>query len=201
MPQKFSDIIDEEFSKLSILNYFPYGSTTNYRNFVGGINNLKDLHLSDRNKGKTANDYIIAIFKESGSAMHYLTIYREHNLKDTQTIRAFCMWELFNNGFVGWNKEITKGKSEDEIVKIDKLHRKRYSMLRFGYVGGKDPQQPNTKEYKEAARKCAIANRKDHGIYEVKHYPLVSHVRTPLYTKQELAAILFMVNDEFENLC
>lgn len=201
MSQKFSDIVDEEFHRLPILSYFPYSDNTSYMNFTGVIINLKELYLSDINKRKTANDYIIDIFKESGSAMHYLTRYREHNPKDTQTIRAFCMWELFNNGFVGWNKKIIEGKSKDEIAKIDKLHRKRYSMMQFGYVGGKDPNEPNTKEYKEAVRKCAIANRKDHGIYEVRHYPLVSHVGTPLYTKQELAAILFMVNDEFENLC
>lgn len=201
MTKDFSDIVDEEFPKLPILNYFPYGEETKYKDFMGGNHNLKNVYLSDRHKGKTSTDYIIAILKESGGAMHYKTRYRQFNQTESQTIRAFGMWELFNNGFVGWNKEMTEGKSPDEVIKLIKLHKKRYSMIEYGYVGGTDPNKPNTKEYRDACKASAINNLQTYGIYEVKHYPLVSHIRTPLYTKQELAAIMFMVYDEFENLC
>jgi hypothetical protein len=197
----FIDIMDEEFPKLPILSYYPYGEKTNYTDFMGGNNNLKDLHLSDSNKGKTANDYVLAITQSAGSAMHYLTRHWEFDPTNTQTIRAFGMWELFNRGVVGWNKEITEGKSLDEIIKMEKLHTKRYSMIQYGYVGGKNPNLPDTKEYRDASRACKLSNRETYGVYEVRHYPIVSNVRTPLYTKQELAAILFMVYDEFENLC
>jgi len=201
MKEYFSAKVDEEFSNLPILSYYPYGEKEVYANTMGGSDNLKNLHLSDWNKGKTANDYALEILRESGNAMHYLTRHREFNPTDTQTIRAFGMWELFNHGVVGWNKEITEGKSLDEIIKLEKLHTKRNSMIRYGYVGGKDPNEPTDKDYKSIVRRSTIVNREKYGVYIVKHYPLLSDVGTILYTKQELAAILFMVIDEFENLC
>lgn len=197
----FREIITVEFPHTNVLNYYPYGNLTSME-FVlaGNAIDLKKEYLQAKNKGKTDMDYVVDILQEVGRAMHYLTVHRTFNPNDRQTITAFCMWDLFNSGCIDWNLEMTKDKSHDEIVKLEKLHAKRYSMKRFGYVGGKDPE-PNTKEYKEAKRICHIENRKNHGIYEVRYYPLLSDTRKPLYTKQQLAAIWSVVSDEFENLC
>jgi hypothetical protein len=55
--------------------------------------------------------------------------------------------------------------------------------------------------------KHKMHNRKEYGIYYIKHLPLVELTNglnnriKPLYTKQELAAIWLMVSCAFENLC
>jgi hypothetical protein len=204
--KSFRDIVYANFPKLDILKHYPYGDEENWSYWLCGDVNLKKVHLMERNKGKTDMDYVTDIMRETARAMHYMVLHHGNfDPTDSQTIIAFGLWELFDSGWAGWNKKLTKGKTLDEIIALEKEQAKRISMVRFGYVGGKDPE-PNTKEYKEAKQKSVEANRKEGGVYEVKHYPLLSQTRKnqtrkPLYTKQQLAAISLMVDCEFENLC
>lgn len=196
-----------EVSKLDILKYYPYGGKTEWSYWLTGKVDLKKQYEQAYFDRKSETGYVTRIMTEVSRAMHYLTVHRSFDPTDKQTITAFGMWGLFNNGLVGWNKKMTAGKSHDEIVKMEKIQKKRVNMMRHGCASYKDDMHKcETKEYKEAVKIGREDSRKKYGIYEVVYYPLMSdiqlsHEQVPLYTKQQLAAIWTMVMCEFENLC
>lgn len=194
--KSFRDIVYDNFPKLDILKRYPYGDKTDWSYWLCGDVNLKKVHLLEHNKGKTEMDYVTRIMGETARAMQYMVMHHGNfDPTDSQTIIAFGLWELFDSGWVGWNKKLTKGKTLDEIIAIEKVHDKRSNMIH------KHPSKPRTKDYMEAVRRCREVNRKELGVYEVKHFPLLSREQKPLYTKQQLAAISLLVDCEFENLC
>ncbi len=193
--KSFRDIVCANFSKMDILKHYPYGDIVDWSYWLCGDVNLKKVHLLDHNKGKTEMDYVVSIMGETARAMNYMVLHHGNfDPNDRQTITAFGMWELFDCGWVGWNKKLIKGKTLDEILAIEKVQNMRNEKIHKS-------ANYKTKNYKNAVREFREDNRKKYGVYEVKHFPLLSRMKKPLYTKQQLAAIALIVDCEFENLC
>ena len=194
--KEFGDLIDEHFPKQHILDYYPYGNKTeHYGLFRGSAHDLKTEYLEKHNEGKTKEKYVLNIFKEVSRAMNYLTVHYNGCGNNRQRLEAFSMYSLLHNGFIGWTKKPLEGLSEEEKEKLYNYHEVRYNLLQ----GGNANDNFGGLEHK-------LHNRSVYGIYEVKHFPLLKQTRTnsfpeTLYTEQELAAIEFMVDMAFENLC
>jgi hypothetical protein len=193
--KEFSKLVDDHFPKLNILNYYPYGSRIIWKHWLTGEVNLKKVYLDDRNKDKTANDYISNIKCEVARAMNYLMVYGNYHWFDRQRIEAFSLWRLFHSGDYGWTKKPLKGLTDDEKIKLYKKYQKKSNMLY--------PEETQKKLKIDIS--VVQSFLKKHGVYEVRHFPLISYgprqYKKPLYTIQQLAAIELMVDCAFENLC
>lgn len=194
--KEFASLVEEHFPKLDILNYYPYGPKVTWNYFLCGEVNLKKVYLDDRNKEKTEKDYIFNIKNEVARAMHYLMVYGNYHWFDNQRIEAFALWKLFHSGKVEWTKKPLKGLSNEEKLKLYRKCKKKSNLL---YT---DPERPPRKK---EDLKSELYYLKTYGVYETKHFPLVSfgsrQFEKPLYTIPELAAIELMVDCAFENLC
>ena len=211
--KEFSDIVNDAFKKLDILNYYPYGPRTDWSYWLCGDVDLKKEYKKDRNKNVTSETLIFKIFEEVGRSMNYLMTHGNDHWFDRQRINAFAIWKLINSGWVEWTKEPLNGLSKTEKEKLYDIHEKRANLLyghpAFGYSHNL-PSDALKKEKEEWAKndlKSKMENRKKYGIYYVKHLPIIELTNSgknkiiPLYTKQELAAIWLMVSCSFENLC
>ena len=211
--KNFGDLVDKEFPKLDILNYYPYGPKKDWSYWLCGEVDLKKYHLDARNKEKTDKDLVLSILGETSRAMNYLTVYHSDDSWSRQRVEAFALHRLFNNGWIGWEKKPLKGLSEEEKEKLYALHDKRYDLVNNNimkdqrkYVRSQKRTQEELKRYNDLDLKSKLYNRKKYGIYEVKYLPLMqygncSNVPKVLYTKKELCAIDLMVTCAFENLC
>jgi hypothetical protein len=194
--KEFSKLVDDQFPKLDILNYYPYGPEVNWKYFLCGEVNLKEVYLDDRNKNKTANDYIYNIIHEVARAMNYLMVFGNYHWFDRQRIEAFALWRLFYSGDINWTKKPLKGLSNEEKIKLYRKCKKKSKLL---YT---DPERSTRKKEDPKMESYYL---KAFGVYETKHFPLESfgsrQYKKPLYTIQQLAAIELMVDCFFENLC
>ena len=208
--KEFGDIVDEAFTKLEILDYYPYGPKTDWSYWLCGNVDLREVYKEKRYKIRTEENLITRIFEEVGRSMSYLMVHGNDHYFDRQRIEAFAMWKLFERGWVEWTKEPLKGLSKIEKDKLYALHENRANLL-YGDKAFSSQMNGATKEEKEKMAKLDLRskmrNRKEYGIYYVKHLPLLEstnnglHRIKPLYTKQELAAIWLIVSCAFENLC
>lgn len=211
--EKFYEVCNKAKSSFYIFDYYPFGSKTEWEYWLCGKVNLKKVYLDKRYKNLTEKDLILKILNEVGRAMHYTIVWYgpEHkneypDKKDwflSQRIEAFNMWHLFTCGKMGWNKKLTKNKTEKEIEDLEKFHSKRSNIV---YDRDEEEQIFKNKkekaEYIESKNNLKLYNRKKHGIYEVEHMPLMqNYTMKPLYNKQQLCAIWLMVQCAFENMC
>ena len=215
-PEDFWLTVHRATPKVDILRYFPYGPENIFEYWCVGKVNLKEVYKEPRNKKMKELDYIFRIVEETGRAVSYLT--KQKDFSDKQRLEAFCLWDLFHSGIAGWTKEPLKELSEEEKEELYSYHKDRADrMYCQGKYRNKKQKLEEEKFYKsqgkewnkkriDAERKGDEHNRKDNGIYEVKHYPLVAHTNCgngiqPLYTIQQLSAIWCQVACWFENLC
>lgn len=215
-PEDFWLTVYKATPKVDILNYYPYSDNYNFEYWCVGKVNLKEVYKEPRNKKMKELDYIFRIVEETGRAVSYLT--KQSDFSDKQRLEAFCLWDLFHSGIAGWTKEPLKGLSEEEKEELYAFHKDRADRIYCqGKYRNKKQKLEEEKFYKsqgkewnkkriDAERKGDAHNRKENGIYEVKHYPLVAHTNcgngiVSLYSKRELAAIWTIVSCCFENLC
>lgn len=202
--KSFDQKVIKTLDKLDILNYYPYGHETTWNYWLCGKVNLKKQYLDKRNLERNENDIVIRILSEVSRAMHYLTVLSP-DFSEEQRVKAYQLSILFQSGICGWNKNLIKNKTEDEIIALEKFHKKRHDKI----------HKSDMKLYSEThdivtyriTKEAKEYNRKKYGVYEVKYFPLMektSYIKsTPkcLYTKQQLCAIEIMVDCAFENLC
>jgi len=217
---KFNEVVEEAFPKLDILNYYPYGPKTDWSYWLCGDVDLREAHRERYNRGRSKEEMVFRIVEETGRAMHYLTCWGSSDAFDRQRVEAFCMWRLFHSGVAGWNFDAVQGKTTKEIEAMEKYQKPRIDNY---YGNGKHADTWKKKqermlekqwrrtpeswaEHEQIELNCKIAHRRDYGIFEITHFPLrrfsnCSREPVIFYTKQELAAILLMVDCAFENLC
>lgn len=207
--QTFYEICEENKSNFYILDYYPFGSKTEWEYWLCGKVNLKKEYLNKSYEKLTETDLILKILKEVGRAMHYTVVpYGSDQEKDDwfmrQRIEAFNMWKLFTCGEISWNKKILKNKTVKEVEALEKLNLKKYYKA-IGKIDNnlkifKDKQSKD--KYLKLVEKNKLTYFKKYGILEVKHMPLMQRcTNKPLYTKQQLCAIWLIVECAFENMC
>jgi len=214
------EIVEEAFPKLDILKYYPYGPRTDWSYWLCGDVDLRKQHLERYNRKRTREEMVYRIVEETGRAMNYLTCWGDHAAYDHQRVEAFCLWNLFHSGVAGWNLEAVKGKTAEEIEAMEKYQKPRIDKY-YGHGKYADARQKKQEamlmkqwkrtpeswaEHEQIELNCKVAHRRDYGIFEITHFPLrrfsnCSSEPVIFYTKQELAAILLMVDCAFENLC
>lgn len=208
---QLSKDVEEKLDSLKILEYYPYGQKKTFGSWICCSDDLSQEYINhDRYSKMTELELVATIMGQVSQAMYYTIVLRPGFSKH-QTIEAFGMSNLFRYGRCGWNKNITKGKSESEIIALENKHKKLkrrvhidYNEIQFKRLLMTYPKNERTaliEEHKKQEQKHIEINRKKYGIYEVKALPLMSETGKPLYTKQQLVAILFLVDMSFENMC
>jgi hypothetical protein len=208
---QLSKDVKANLSSLKILEYYPYGPKKTYASWLRCSEDLSQEYIvHDRYSKMTEMELVVDIMSEVSKAMYY-TIIDRPGFSKYQTIQAFGMSQIFSRGIIDWNKEITKGKTEAEIIALETKHEKLlrrvhsdYNEIQFKRSLKHYPvneRKALIEEHEKEEQKHKEANRKKYGIYEVKVLPLMGETGKPLYTKQQLAAINFIVGMSFENMC
>jgi hypothetical protein len=213
------DLVNDYFPTQPILKYFPYGPETQWSYWLTGTIDLRDVYKEKRNKNKTEKDYIFSIVEGVARAMNYLTVHSSGtSCFDRQRLEAHAMWSLFHSGDMGWSKDNIKGLSKTKLDEYIAFHKNRSDQVYgHGKYADDETKKYEAKRLKEMTlkqrrehdkfdKKHKKHNLKEHGVYEVRHFPLIPYSNTratwkSFYTKQQLAAIDIMVACAFENLC
>lgn len=189
-----------------IFKYYPYGSTLKLDGPFGtdDLSNITNEAYDKLNEHELVNK----ILKETSRAVHYLS--RELMSSETideksgwyrQYLDSMTLYELFTDGKQGWSTKAIDRLNEQEADELELLHRKKIDEIR-GEINT-DPFKFEREYYKEHPE-AKIEKRQKHGIYFVEVYPLkqtCSHNPKIFYTKQQLKAIAWLVDEAFENLC
>jgi hypothetical protein len=198
--KEFGDIVNKSFPKLDILNYYPYGKEKYLTAFFYDNYDLTKAYLEKHNKNKTELMIAFEIISEVARAMQYLMTHGNDNWFDHQRIKAFALCKLFESGIVDWTKTPLEGLNLEEQIKLYKYHMAKYQKL-FAY---KDEKIFTKKQIHETM----LHNLKEHGVLEVKYFPLTQFLNSCgekeaklFYNKKQLCAIKHYVDCAFENLC
>lgn len=186
---------------LWILNHYPFTDKTEFTYWLCGTVDLREIIQYDigRKRKWSPEKYVHCILTEVGRAMNYVKRWDDedssHGFKHQGEI-AHKMWELFSCGNVGWDPDLAKNKSEEEIERLIRHHHNRISIVR-----GESDDAPQLWDITRKRNQV-----EDYGIYAVHHFPLTQEKSSSndikvLYNVQELAAIYLMVTCEFENMC
>jgi hypothetical protein len=193
------EIVAKEMKSLELLKFYPYGKCVNYTPALGGNVNLKKLDANKQYSYLTDSGLVLSKMKEATRAVKYTCVdsLSSEPYFTKQKITSLAIMDLLLKGVCGWSKKHLSGLSPEEISNLQDAHNKKLEMIR---VQGRyaDSHERKFKQCRvEPFKQYKTNTRNVYGVFRVIHMPLLDHRSRPLYTRQELCAILYMVYFSF----